>query len=583
MAPNRLQATRYPGLFIRGRVYYVRTALPSLVEDGRWEVCFSLRTSDPALAKMLAAKIKARVMELANSSKIELANDQVRERLRKLAREYFLDELEKLNEQIELDEGTPDWNPDELAEDTKILIEKYAAALKQTQFSGYITAKADELLAEHLSGGRKNLEIKSFLQKMLVRGEIEANRIFMAKVAGNYDAVRITDELFAGLDPDVIRPVPDVGEAGNLIYRKRQGAETLDKAIGDYLNSKLAKDKDEKTVKDIELSLRVFQLMYPEIKYLPEITKAIVLDFDTRIAAMPVNFTKSKVLKGESYENIVVLGKDMPKMSAASQDKYIMNLRSFIKWCQQTDRLNLGMLPSFEPKDKTPDKEKRDPFTAEELKKYFSCPQYVGHGKKRYQPGQEITYDYFYWVPLVALYCGMRLGEIIQLHLADFRQEAGIYYFDITPEGGNKSVKNVSSRRKVPLHPELLRMGFLKYVEQSKKVGHERLFYDAPVTSRGKMGDESSRRFARFFVSIGIKRKKLVFHSFRHTFIDYALKQAKLPIHLVKALAGHTDGSITTGVYGGSFALPELHDAISKITFPINLAPPALCNQLHAK
>lgn len=40
----------------------------------------------------------------------------------------------------------------------------------------------------------------------------------------------------------------------------------------------------------------------------------------------------------------------------------------------------------------------------------------------------------------------------------------------------DKSLKNINSQRQMPIHPELIKLGFLKYVEALKANGQERLF-----------------------------------------------------------------------------------------------------------
>ena len=73
------------------------------------------------------------------------------------------------------------------------------------------------------------------------------------------------------------------------------------------------------------------------------------------------------------------------------------------------------------------------------------------------------------WVPLIGMYSGMRLNEICQLQLTDIRESKdGIPYFDVTDSDDpqNKRKKNDNSKRAVPIHPELVSLGLLQYVEE---------------------------------------------------------------------------------------------------------------------
>src|SRR5437762_9036633 len=77
-----------------------------------------------------------------------------------------------------------------------------------------------------------------------------------------------------------------------------------------------------------------------------------------------------------------------------------------------------------------------------------------------------------------ALFTGARLEEIGQALTNDMKHDDGINYLDINTldRGAGKRVKNRSSRRKLPVHPELVCCGLLAYVEERRRAGDERLF-----------------------------------------------------------------------------------------------------------
>ena len=80
----------------------------------------------------------------------------------------------------------------------------------------------------------------------------------------------------------------------------------------------------------------------------------------------------------------------------------------------------------------------------------------------------------------------MRLEEIAGLRIHDLRQdeETRPWFFDVHPHGV-RSVKTASSIRKVPVHPELERIGLLLYrqsvaAEQSAKAASARSAHSHP-------------------------------------------------------------------------------------------------------
>jgi integrase len=67
------------------------------------------------------------------------------------------------------------------------------------------------------------------------------------------------------------------------------------------------------------------------------------------------------------------------------------------------------------------------------------------------------------WAPWIMAFTGMRVAEVLQLFTTDIREDGGIHYISINEDDPGKSVKT-ANRRNVPIHPALIREGFLKYV-----------------------------------------------------------------------------------------------------------------------
>lgn len=80
-----------------------------------------------------------------------------------------------------------------------------------------------------------------------------------------------------------------------------------------------------------------------------------------------------------------------------------------------------------------------------------------------------------YWIFVLLMYQGARPNEICQLETNDILQEDNIWCISIT-DSNEKSVKNKFSRRIISLHPRVIALGFLDYVNDRKKNGHKQLF-----------------------------------------------------------------------------------------------------------
>ena len=169
-----------------------------------------------------------------------------------------------------------------------------------------------------------------------------------------------------------------------------------------------------------------------------------------------------------------------------------------------------------------------------------------------------------FFIPLILLHTGARVGEIAQLGINDVRKENGVWCFDIHPSA-ETSVKTKSSIRLVPIHSYLVKAGFLKYCEEIRKEGHTQLFPALKKSANG-YGSAISKWFNKRLREKGIADKKKVLHSTRHTFIT-KLKQLDIQDHLISELVGHTVESITVGRYGKKLDVKALRKAVEKLEY----------------
>ena len=177
-----------------------------------------------------------------------------------------------------------------------------------------------------------------------------------------------------------------------------------------------------------------------------------------------------------------------------------------------------------------------------------------------------------FWLPLLALLSGARQAELAQLRVADLAQDAetGVWYLDIGTAGGRK-IKTVSSRRKVPLHPELERIGLLRYRQTllNEAAGPEGSLWPGLQASREvQPAGAWSKWFTRHLrEKAGIEDRSKVFHSFRHSFKRMA-RDARLTEEVHDALTGHSGGGSVGRGYGSGFGLKALAEEIARVEAP---------------
>ncbi len=229
------------------------------------------------------------------------------------------------------------------------------------------------------------------------------------------------------------------------------------------------------------------------------------------------------------------------------------------------------------------DKRKRKPrFTIDELNKLFRAPLYQGcrDDEMNYnKAGPNKPRRGRFWVPLLSLFQGFRCNEAAQIYTEDVGEQDGIPYIDIREERVDgskcdKRLKTEQSDRRVPLHPTVLKIGFLKFVDERRRdKTHPRLFPELRMGASGYFSDPFSKWFGRFVDKAISEECKATFHSLRHHFRN-ALDEARVPVSDVELLGGWnlTERSAESDYLDGPRLvgprLVRMHEHIKKVKYP---------------
>ena len=201
-----------------------------------------------------------------------------------------------------------------------------------------------------------------------------------------------------------------------------------------------------------------------------------------------------------------------------------------------------------------------------------------------------------FWIPLLLLYTGARSNDVCMLRTEDVevRGESSSFCFRNRPEH-NQRTKS-SKDRQTPVHQDLVRLGFLKYVEAQKSKGKGRLF-DNLVLYREKWnvyyGKDFNRTFKRKFL-IGYSTAELSardLHTFRVTMISWFIQRkdlATIPnISILQSMVGHLDkqdistliqfiqdSKLTIDGYGQGYGKEhEQNELLQKLDYGLDLSP----------
>ena len=173
-----------------------------------------------------------------------------------------------------------------------------------------------------------------------------------------------------------------------------------------------------------------------------------------------------------------------------------------------------------------------------------------------------------YWIPLLALYSGARCSELCQLQRIDIKKESGVWMIQIHDGDSTQRIKTIAARRSIPIHAELLRLGFIHYWGSIEK---GTLWPKLPKRE-GKAGGYFSQFFGELRAELGIP-PSMSFHSFRHS-ARTNLVCAGISESIMDRLLGHVgSGSIGSKVYT-HLSIQTLQTAINNLPIATSCLTP---------
>jgi integrase len=239
---------------------------------------------------------------------------------------------------------------------------------------------------------------------------------------------------------------------------------------------------------------------------------------------------------------------DSRGMSAKAESKELGCLKALFEWAvlrgySQESPVHAKLRTKREAASLGQSRPRR-PYTAEELAKVFDPSNIL----KQPDPCD-------FWLPFLALFTGCRVNELASLRQDDILHDADMGYYISIREG-----KTDAASRVIPLHTEILKAGFLEFVETIRRdFGGVQLWPHLQPDVKNGLANRPSKRFGIYLKSLGIEG--VVFHSFRHTFVS-CLQSNNVEQWLREKLAGHEPGSKEQGVnatvYSHAIATPIL-------------------------
>ncbi|MGR5412846.1 tyrosine-type recombinase/integrase [Vibrio astriarenae] len=275
----------------------------------------------------------------------------------------------------------------------------------------------------------------------------------------------------------------------------------------------------------------------------------------TQLFKLPANINKHKQFESLTPTEAIELNQELnlPVLSESSVKDYMQKCSSFFEWCVLMEYTDINPFKGFRFKNTSKVSSAKKAYTKTQLAQIFSTEIYTHRSYK---------HSYQYWLPLLARYSGARINELCQLYKEDIQKIDGIWCLSINKNTPDKRLKNPNAQRLVPIHSELIKLGFLSHV---KSLDTKRVFPELNLERDG-YATTASKWYARHKTKLGFC-KGFDFHSFRHTFAN-ELKNLLVPSLVTAEILGHSQNNITYDRYGKELNIKTKREAIELIEAP---------------
>ncbi len=574
----------------RNGTFYFRIAIPRTLSEriGKTEYKCSLRTNNYRVALKKTRPLAYMVTSFfAEIEKMTVAN----ETLQGLAQTYF----EKL---LLLAKGTDvavrnmlnppeSGNPDDPYNFIRLAEHEYADL--QKRYKAGDCDIEDEETAKRLmtwQGSEHSYDMR--MTNYIKMARLEAKRVELAAMREDMLEMQSKIPLFK----DCMNPFIDMGsgvydlcdlEPYYIKKSSQRCVTTLQDAISRYISFLSANNESADSEPPDQSHLdRLIDFLGADMLVSGLNKKEHGVALRDLVLNLPKNYVQKYKNKGISLPDVLSMA-EYEKIAPKNRNFYWQGFNRFFRWCVADGHMASNPLDGVSFKVHKSSKGARLPFSKEQLNTLFSSAIYTGRKnavRSIWEKGDTVFKDGYYWVPLIGLYTGLRLGEILQLVHGDIKQDdQGVWHIDVNKDGEGKSLKTEGSQRKIPLHSDLIKIGFFDYWRDREKPCRSdnlRLFQDNITYQDGDKIKNYSRQFAAYLKALGIKTPKHVFHSFRHNYVDQIRRMKGVTDEILDALDGRCAGEersrSTRTLYGTDFTPSDLRPFIEQIDYGLDLS-----------
>ena len=557
-----------------GNSYYFRAYIPhDLVQQvgGQKSFRISLQSGIPSQSKRLCRSLSKTLENIFNeirSGMRSLTIADIKEILRIEIRKSILH-----SRHVHL--GTNEFSEESVQESLKHQRNR-KENLKSTlqQNLKEYESRIDETLEAILSGKEIEIHRNSVDYKQLRRNFV---RIHNLRLKWIEDLLENKGRKDSDLEAEAETLVEmDLYERENKVYstpnksiQTVSGENGVLETIEGYLERKRLERTAERTIGEKQAVLEEF-CEVTGIDSMEQVSKEVIRNYITVQSKLPLNRKKNPRYRDKTISQILEM-QDVEVQGVNNINKKLTILTAFGNWSEKNGFLKQNHFSGMKLDAKKAGAVERENFNDQDLKKILNPQTYLNSTIKGISSVTKkpiSNREAYYWIFLLGIFSGLRTNEMTQLRLEDFQQvDDGVWMIQVQ-ETEETRVKTRNSVRKVPVHPKLIELGILDYIQSLRNQKKERFFWELKMV-RGKYGKEVSRFFnEKYLKEVGVwKQTVKVLYCTRHTLI-HNLYRKGVDENVIKTLVGHKK-EFTMKHYGGNpYDAEQILKEISRVEYP---------------
>ncbi|MBF0886848.1 tyrosine-type recombinase/integrase [Gluconobacter sphaericus] len=539
-------------LRIVGSQYYFRRSVPLDLRPwlGRGEVSHPLKTSSKLLARQKAALLYARTgecfeeirrMTTEPKSKALTATDIIRfyEQFVKDWENYHNVRLQEEQTKHRLELAQQTLQTKAYTQQVDIFLDVIAGHFEQTD--AFLTAlRQTQALHTAVTQTRE----------AMLRDEIAGLRKLVVDIKASGSAITSAPALSVeeGPESEPLQALPSPAQ----VNRKNAKSQTISAMAQRFVLNDANKSAD--TIKGTKTTLDLFIEAFGDLP-VNQVTGTTAGDFHDLLLGLPATHGKSK--NRLPIRDAVKSAKEqgLETVSGKTVKNHFSRLSSL--WSTLVQREIVPKNPWMQWSFNTTKKTERRCWSDEELA-LLTTAQWEHRSISRRTYAGMVN---------VALYTGLRLGEICNLRSQDIENVQGVACFYIRPhQEDGWSPKSAAGTRLVPIHSQLIKAGVMSFLKPDQYF----LFQDLPTSSDGVRGAAFGQAFSKLKTKLDLPAE-ITFHSFRHTVSTKLRNQnASFRELWIDRVLGHEASHRSQGTmnYTSSIDVQNLKSVIEALEFP---------------